>query len=286
MRWPWNPGCSKGKAAKLRSAGRNCEDDPGCALLKQRKFRFSKEITSLSVIAALLCYTMAYWQFTRYKNKRAYEDLFARQSLKARVPLGNWERDWSAGRLAKVFARGELDYEHEVVLINRSKGHISGVKLITPLRIPARNERILVDRGFFPYDRYARRERGAAQPEGERLVEGRLHPSQKAQFFLAPPMRDPQPGEWKERWLRLDIEKMAKQLPYPVLPVYLEQINQSGDYPVHDPKGVLPSGRHLNYAIQWFSFGSFSWLFALFLQFRRRRPGQTAASHREIVPGK
>ncbi len=244
-------------------------------MFQKRKFRFSKEITSLSVIAALLCYAMSYWQHTRYTAKRDYEELFTRQSEKARAPLENFENDWPAARLVKVSANGTFDYEREMVLINRSKDRISGVKLITPLRLPGREAGILVDRGFFPYDRYAKKEWGASRPEGARRIEGRLHPSQTAQFFLAPPIPDPKPGEWRERWLRLDIEKIAKQLPYPLLPVYLEQTNQNGDFPVHDPKEVLPAGRHLNYTIQWFSFGSFAWLFGLFLQFRRRRPATT-----------
>ena len=57
---------------------------------------------------------------------------------------------------------------------------------------------------------------------------------------------------------RADVARIAKQLPYPVLPAYLQlqaqQPPQAGPQPRVLPEPVLDEGPHLSYAIQWFIF--------------------------------
>ena len=52
----------------------------------------------------------------------------------------------------------------------------------------------------------------------------------KALAFLEP--QDPPVGNgrpWNDLWIRVDIHKMQQQLPYPVLPVYLESMENPDD---------------------------------------------------------
>ena len=106
-------------------------------------------------------------------------------------------------------------------------------------------------------------------------MEGFLRPSQERAFFLSPPETAGKPGEWKERWQRLEIETMAGQMPYPVLPVFIEQTNGRGAYPSYSQREDVSPGRHMNYTIQWASFGTFALLFGAFLQTRPARLTKT-----------
>jgi len=112
------------------------------------------------------------------------------------------------------------------------------------------------------------------RPEERVTVEGFLRPSHQRAFFLSPPERGAKPGEWKELWIQLEIEAMAAQMPYPLLPVYIEQTNGHGAYPSFSPREEARPARHLNYTIQWASFGTFALIFGAFLQSRPARLSQ------------
>ncbi len=246
-------------------------------MFKNRTFHFSQERTVISILAALLCYAMCYWQYTRYVGKRAY---FGEVETQARLGVQRLDPaadDLEAMRYAIVQVAGEFDYEREVVLTNRSKDSAPGVRVVTPLKIEGSETRILVDRGFLPYRLYAEKRHGDYRPAGRQEVEGMLRPSHRKAFFLAPSTPEPKSGEWRERWIRLEIEKMAAQLPYEPAPMFIEQRNQGEGYPVYDPKTVVSAGRHLNYTIQWASFGTFSIFLGLFLQFRPKKPRRASA---------
>ncbi len=236
---------------------------------KKRRFKFSPGTIIWSVTIAVICYSMSYWQYTRYVGKIAYFEVVEEQLAAGRHPLELLPSDWSKTHHALVRLSGAFDYEREVVIINRSMDQHPGVKLVTPLKITGSEYHVLVDRGFLPYDNYASGDLTAYRPQGRQELEGVVRPSQIKAFFLTPSIPAPTQGTWKKRWLRLEIAKMAEQLPYPLLPVYIEQTNQDGEYPAHLTRSVVPPSRHLNYTIQWAGFATFSLGFGLFLQWVR-----------------
>jgi len=241
-----------------------------------RRFHLSIESTIIIVLACSTCYSLSYWQYSRYKGKLAYLDLVERQDQRGRMPLPEDPGDWEPFHLALVSLEGEFDSEHDCVIINRSKDDRPGVKLITPLRLKGRDETILVDRGFIPYADSDPKVRSKYAVSGTVRLEGRLKPSQDPQFFFAVPQKAPSDGGWKDRWHRLDIPAMAAQLDSSVLPVYLEQTNQTTRYPAFLERAVVSPLRHLNYTIQWASFGTFALGLGIFLQFRRSKHRQPA----------
>ena len=215
---------------------------------------------------------MSYWQYGRYRDKQAYFTAVQQQAERGRHPLDAALETWDGQAHALISVDGIFDYEHEMALINRSFDNISGVKLVTPLSIEGTGKYVLVDRGFLPYDAYSSGDLAPYRPMGHQYLEGIIRPSQTKQFPLAPPAAV-RIGEKRDRWLRLEVAAMEEALPYPVLPVFIEQTNQAGPYPLHDDREVLPAGRHLNYTLQWASFGTFAWVLALVLQYRRRSMG-------------
>jgi surfeit locus 1 family protein len=61
-----------------------------------------------------------------------------------------------------------------------------------------------------------------------------------------------------DAWYRVDIPRIQEQVPYPLLPVFLEEEPAAGEparrFPRPDPDIELSEGPHLGYAIQWFAF--------------------------------
>lgn len=241
-------------------------------MFKNKQFVFSFDKMFTGILAASLCFSMSYWQWTRYLEKKIYFSQLDAQTGKAPKTLTTIPAEWSDWLLSTLHFEGEFDFEKEVVLINRSMNEQTGVRVVTPFHLKGSDIRILVDRGFLPYKDYAEKNYSTYRFPGETYVEGILRPSQKKSFFLAPSTKTPAPNEWRERWLRLEVEKMASQLPYPILPVFLEQTNQQGPWPLFDPKEITSPGRHLNYTFQWLGFGLFALFLVTFLQFRPKQP--------------
>lgn len=243
-------------------------------MFANRTFQFNGEIMVTSLLALAICYALSYWQWTRYQDKIAYFDLVEKQAALGLRDFPAEPGDWSEWHHAEVRVTGTFDYSREMVLRNRAKNEVGGVKVVTPLVIDDEERAVLVDRGFLPYENYADGDPAEYRPAGEQTVIGKVRPSQLPAFFLSPGIPEPDGETFVERWLRLDVEKMSAQLPYPVVEIFIEQTNQTGAIPEHDPREVLTPGRHLNYTIQWFSFGTFALGFGLFVQFRpkNKRP--------------
>jgi len=244
--------------------------------MAKREFRFSIEITITAVLAAALCYSMSYWQASRYEQKQAYEAAVARAEGLSLDELEPGLSSWDQFLYATAEIRGRFDHARSMYLINRSKDNTAGVKVVTPVTLEGMERRLLVDRGFLPFEAYRAEDKSSWQPTEEIDLVGMLRPSQTRNFFLSPEQTVNADGSFRDRWFRLEVEVMEKQLPYPVFPVYLEQTNQGqAGFPVHDPREVLSSGVHLNYTIQWASFGTFALVFAWFLQYRPKRVVRT-----------
>lgn len=240
-------------------------------MLEGRVLKFSWELTITAVVLAITCFALGYWQFTRYEGKKGFFEQVEKQEARGRQTLDT-SADWDKEALARIKTSGVFDHEKSMVLMNRSMGNIPGVKLITPFKVEGEEKHILVDRGFISYELWREGDMTPYQPQGVVEIEGVVHPSQEKQFWLAPPQKDPVAGEFREQWFRIDTDKMAKQLPYTLLPVYVEQTSSMGEYPKYDPREVLPPSRHLNYTFQWTGFGLFTLFLAGLAQYRKVRP--------------
>ncbi len=241
-------------------------------MFKQRTFKFSPEISILAVLAAITCGYLSHWQYTRYVEKKAYFAQVARQETRGPVPFDPATRDWAGEYHAKVTTTGRWDHAHAMLLINRSLGSVPGFKLVEPLLVAdgkGGETAVLVDRGFLPMEDV---DGGwlTKQPEHQiAQVEGFLRPSQHTSFSLAPPESKAKPGEFKQRWMRLTVESMAEQLPWPLPPVFIEQTNTGTAYPVYNEREIIGPARHLNYCMQWASFGLFGLFVALMTQLKK-----------------
>lgn len=225
-------------------------------------FRGRWLLATLAVLAlSALFLRLAGWQFQRLADRRAANaQLLARMALPPLLVDGA-ALDLDAHVLRQATVRGVYDYDQELLLRNRSYNELPGVHVIVPLRITGSDMAVLVDRGWLPYELADREQRGAyqARPEGEVIVTGILRRSMVRSSSFSPEDLPLSAGRPRlDAWHRVEIPRIQEQIPYPLLPFYLEETPlremEGRRFPRPAPETTLSEGRHLVYAIQWIAF--------------------------------
>ena len=153
---------------------------------------------------------------------------------------------------------GEYDFENQIVIRNQYHGEQYGYHLLTPLL--SNEMAVLVDRGFIPADGNPTPADWRKYDEvGEVKVTGqiRLGSGKPALGGVADAL--PVDGSRLEIWNNADVKKISEQLPYPILPIYI-QVNadeSDAEPPIpFQPEIELTEGPHFGYALQWFTFAT------------------------------
>jgi surfeit locus 1 family protein len=207
------------------------------------------------------------WQLRRHRERLANNALLAERLALAPQPLSEllerYRLDSAVDDPSSIAYRparvtGRYDPAHEVLYrIDSSYDGQPGYWVLTPL-VLADDAAVLVMRGWVPAQMNAPPVSDAPPPSGEvtlvGVVEYERPTYQGALSALVP--RDP-PGELAIT-AYIDTERLAQQMPYPLLPLFLELREQ---LPAHPEVYPLPpkapefnAGSHLGYAIQWFGF--------------------------------
>ncbi|MEW6567101.1 MAG: SURF1 family protein [Chloroflexota bacterium] len=219
--------------------------------------------------AALLCIRLGFWQLNRLAQRRARNAEIETRLAQAPIPLPSSIDETADIVYRRVIVRGQFDFAHEIVLVNRARNELPGVHLVTPLLLEGSRQAVMVDRGWIPVEESNPGARAAYAVEGlvETITVVRESQPQPFWPFLQEPTAPPGSPPRVE-WRLLNLEAIQSQLPYRLLPIYLEQVETLGQepLPVPDPDLDLSEGPHLSYAIQWFAFagtallGSTLWL--------------------------
>ena len=216
--------------------------------------------TTLLVIAATgVLIRLGIWQLDRLEQRRAFNAQVesARNAtmldLNQERPADIEKMEWRA-----VQFKGEYDFDNQVAVRNQYYAGQFGYHLLTPLR--SSGTAVLVDRGWIPAE-------GNSTPTdwrkydvpGEVRVEGQIRLGQGKPAFGGVADALPADGSKLEVWSNADIEQMATQMPYPILPVYIQEKPDASDTepPIpFQPELELTEGPHLGYALQWFTFAT------------------------------
>ena len=219
-------------------------------------------LTTLLVLAGgAVCVRLGIWQLDRLDQRRAFNaHVEAMRSeapldLNAGIPAELTEMEYRA-----VVVSGTYDFEHQVALRNQFYGDAYGYHLLTPLVLDDRSA-VLVDRGWVPAEGndspsgWSRYDNG-----GQAEVRGVIRLGQaRAQIGGIP---DPTltPGQTRlDFWYVANLERIAAQIPYPILPVYIQPDPDPADTepPIpFQPEIELTEGPHFGYALQWFAFAT------------------------------
>jgi surfeit locus 1 family protein len=230
--------------------------------------------TLLVLLGMGIMIRLSVWQFDRLEQRRAQNAELA-ATLEA-DPLRLHAEPLPAPPAEledrKVAARGEYDFDAQLLLKVQNWQNRAGVHLITPLRLAGRDTAVLVDRGWIPL---AEKENLAQfnQP-GTVTVEGYVALSQTLLREAAVTPTGPQ-----QEWYRVDVAAIAEQMPYDLLPFYVLQApppEGNTELPLRAaPEIDLSEGPHLSYAIQWILFTLILGGGYLFLVYKNEREEET-----------
>ena len=215
--------------------------------------------TLLVFIGTLVLIRLGIWQLDRLETRRAFnaqvESSRALQilDLNQERPQNLIEMEWRA-----VHVFGQYDFENQVALRNKYRGEEYGYHLLTPLLISG--TAVLVDRGWIPADDNSAPEDWRKYDDvGEVRVEGQIRLGQVKPAYGGVADALPRDGLRLEVWNNADVARIAEQLPYPILPIYIQPNVEGADStpPIpFQPELDLTEGSHFGYALQWFTFAA------------------------------
>jgi len=228
---------------------------------------------------ALTCIWLGTWQLGRLDQRRAYNARIQQQVSRpmedfSRLMPSTAVRSEQINGLAyrRVRVQGAYDGNREVLLENRANAGQPGSHLLTPLLIDP-SAALIVNRGWIPLGLAGPPVAKARPPAGDVTVTGILLPADPRTGFGP---NDPPPGPTK-RLSRVDLPRLAKQLPYQVYPLQLRLVSQSPPNPAPVPQPAplptLDEGPHFGYAIQWFIFAGLAVVTYVIAAYRRRSIG-------------
>jgi surfeit locus 1 family protein len=212
--------------------------------------------TLVIVAMALVMMRLGVWQLDRLAQRRAENAQVEARLNEAPIALTGEPLDPVQNEYRRAVVRGTFDNEQSVLLRSRARQGAPGAHLLTPLRIEGSDQAVLVDRGWLPLDLIAPEQRQQFAAEGTVEIQGIVRAPQTRTSNLQPQDPVPQNGRL-DAWYRPDVARIAQQLPYPLLPLFIEAeqpADQPPGLPRPDPQLDLSEGPHLNYAIQWFAF--------------------------------
>ena len=229
----------------------------------------------LVVVVAATCVRLGFWQLHRLEQRRARNAAIRSASA---LPVLVLSPDSVAAVAAspsrylnrRVRVAGTYDPPREVVLRGRAQEGSPGVHLVTPLLVAGSGAAVLVNRGWAPSPDGATVDRRPYAETGAHTVFGLLQEvpltTDRGQPIAMPNGRD-------TTYRRLDLTVVRARSPYPVLPLYVQQLPDSpaSGPPYRVPSPELTEGPHLSYAIQWFSFAAIAVIGFLVAVLRGRR---------------
>jgi surfeit locus 1 family protein len=223
-------------------------------------------LTTLLVLAGgVLCIRLGIWQLDRLAQRRAFNAHFiAMQSAPAMDLVSENSQGLTDMEYRHVRVTGTYDFTNQVALRNQYHGSEYGYHLLTPLLLD-NGSAVLVDRGWVPAD-------GNDSPSGWSRYEEAGQVEVRGVMRLGPSQPDmggvPDPtlaaGQTRlDFWNFANLERISQQIPYPVLPVYIQPDVDTNNVtpPIpYQPEIDLTEGPHFGYALQWFTFATLLYL--------------------------
>lgn len=220
-------------------------------------------LTLLVFAGTAVCIRLGIWQLDRLEQRRAFNAQF--QSARSQPVLDlNQEQPENIDDMEwrPVVASGEYDFANQIAIRNQYYGNQYGYHLLTPLLLEG--DAVLVDRGWIPAEGNSTAADWRKYDEaGPVDVSGqiRLGRARASLLGVADPL--PEEGAKLEVWNNADLERMAGQMPYRILPVYIQpEVDPDDSEPPlpFQPTVELTEGPHFGYALQWFTFATILFL--------------------------
>ncbi len=234
------------------------------------KHLFSRQWIVTTVLVILMMGVMirlGIWQLDRLKQRIALNAIVSAQVNAPELDLNQFIQDkndhsnLTSMQYRQVVAQGKYDASLAVALKtqvwqdNTGVNHLGG-HLLVPLRLSGSDSSVLVDLGWIPQEAVDAGKFDQYIPTGDITVQGAIQLSQN-HATLGLRTDPPANGKRLDAFSVANVSRIGSQIPYPLLPVLLQQEPSGTVKGPPYPQAVqvdLTNGPHLSYAIQWFSF--------------------------------
>lgn len=222
-------------------------------------------LLALTLITVFI--SAGFWQVNRLGEKRAENEVREARELLPPLEVGSSAADTAlvadpasadSLELRHALAEGVWEPENEVLRRGRSLDSQPGWHVLTPLLL-GDGQRLLVDRGWVPYEYDSVPVAGAEPPAGPVSVSGTLRKPirQETGFAALFAPRDPAEGPLEKTW-HVDPGRLSAQVSGLLEGAWLQLDGQDppqeARFPVMTSPPPLDEGPHLGYSIQWFAF--------------------------------
>ena len=200
---------------------------------------------------AVLMANLSFWQFDRLDAKKLFNrtvnshiaEPIRELSVVLTPTTSVQDVEWR-----RVAVKGVFKADDAITVINRSQDGSAGYNSVVPLMLPD-GSALLVNRGFVLL--------AMQTPDiskGEVTIIGYLRVSQERTGLG---LKDSDSKDTTE-FQRFDVPRIASQVDYSVLPMFLQLIQQdppgTSQWPAPVALPPLDEGSHLSYAVQWLFF--------------------------------
>jgi surfeit locus 1 family protein len=265
--------------------------------MKQLQFRMHRYIfqpTLFGIVVTSICISLfiklGLWQYNKAQQKQAVHEAYDQAKLDEalKFPLlitdsktSNID-DW---KYKKVIVQGVYDTKYQFLLDNQVEGERVGYHVVTPLKIDATSEYVLVDRGWILGKDTHSELPIFSTPAGKQTVVGQVWvPSKK--IFTLESTKDSSlkniqssPPSWQPVWQNMDMDKYKRSVPFKVsaLAIRLDQDSHAGGFVRN---WQIPAERittNLGYAYQWFGFAFTALLIFFYMSMTKIRAENNTA---------
>lgn len=230
-------------------------------------FRPGRWPTLLTLALFGVLISLGFWQLDRAEQKRALLDVYRSGRPDTVIQLEAKTRSLEGLQYQYATARGQYDSDHQFLLDNRTyKGRV-GYQVLTPLVLGDTRTAVLVNRGWVALGQSRDVLPNVSVQGAQREVFGRIREPRTSGFRLG----EEQPRErWPYRIQQVDLDRLARELGYSLLPLTLLLDETQADGFVRDwhPLTFGPE-RNTGYAVQWFSMALALLIIYVFVNVRK-----------------
>jgi surfeit locus 1 family protein len=244
----------------------------------KRKFYL---ITAAALFLAVLGIYLGFWQLGRAAQKEAIHAAMQAQALQTPLDAAALAQlpDTAAGLYRPVQVEGRWESAHTVFLDNRQMDTKVGFFVVTPLRVEATGQIVLVQRGWVGRNFAVRDQVPAVQtPAGLVWVEGQIAP---------PPSKLYEPGAPGLGLIRqnIDLDKFRLESGLVLANFAIRQNGPPSDGLRREWSPVaLGVEKHYGYAFQWFALAALVFGLYLWFHFFRRPTARFQETHPHVPP--
>ncbi len=201
-----------------------------------------------------LLMSLGFWQLDRAAQKRALLADYNTDRDSTVIQLEPGLQSYRDFNYQSASAAGHYDAVRQFLLDNRTHNGRVGYHVLTPFMLRDSGAAVLVNRGWIDLGGSRDRLPDPAVDSGARTVLGRIKLPPSDSFTLG--QEEPRTG-WPYRIQRVDTQKLAQELGYPLLPVVLllAPDQEAGFVRDWEPLRFGPE-RNVGYAVQWFGLAA------------------------------